>query len=293
VDVIHTHLLGPAVYGTLAARIVGQPLVATMHGSVDLSVAEKWWGLKARVLSRRRNRFVAVTESLRAEMAETLSLPLARIRVIANGVDPAQFYPARDYALRGQFGWGESAIVVGSVGNVRRPKGYHDLLEAAALVRDKSPACRFVIVGDTSGEPELYRTLLEHREALGLDEFVAFAGFRDDISRCLNSLDIYVMSSVKEGLPLAILQAMASRLPIVATRSGGPQEILTHNQDALLVSPSDPQALAHAILQLADCTDLRRRLATAAHDLVTSRYTLDQTANEYQEVYSECLSSET
>jgi glycosyltransferase involved in cell wall biosynthesis len=132
------------------------------------------------------------------------------------------------------------------------------------LVLEQIPSLRVVIIGDTTDEPTLYRDLLERRRALDLDDIVAFAGFRDDVVRALNALDIFVMSSMKEGLPLAVLQAMAVHLPIAATRCGGPDEILSHGANAWLVPVPEPQALADGILRLARSPEERLRLRRAA-----------------------------
>jgi glycosyltransferase involved in cell wall biosynthesis len=289
VDLIQTHLLGPAVYGTLAATLLDLPVVSTMHGSIDLASARKWGGVKSRILKRRRNRFVAVTQALLHEMIEGLRVEPSQARVISNGVDLAAFFPNRSRSLRREFGWTGDEILIGAVGNVRYPKAYHHLLEAANLLRHSCPRCRFVILGDTAGEAALYRELLEQRRSLGLEESVVFAGFRDDVNEALNNLDIYVLSSTREGLPLAILQAMAAKLPIVATRCGGPQEVLTHDWDALLVPPGDPRALAEGLATLAHDPALRDRLADAALATATTKYSLSRVAGAYAETYADSL----
>lgn len=289
VDVVHTHLFGPAVYGSVAGRIAGLPVVSTIHGSVDLAAAHRWWGMKKRLLRGPGNRFVAVTEGLRAEVIRELGVSPERTRVIANGIDVSRFVPRPSGVLREELGWSSDNFVIGAVGNVRRPKGYDTLLEAAKLLREECPSCRFVVVGDMDGEPALTHDLLARRRALGLDDMVVFAGFRADVVDVLNNFDIYVMSSTREGLPLAVLQAMAVRLPIVATMCGGPQEVLTHDRNALLVAVRDPRALAEAIRHLVDSGETRERLATTAWETVRARYTVERMVEEYERLYVECL----
>ncbi len=289
VDLIHTHLFGPALYGGVTGRILRVPVVSTIHGAVDLAVAHKWFGMKNRLMRGGRSRFVAVTEALRRELVERLGIPPARIRVITNGVDVDRFAPKPARALREELGWTNGELVVGAVGNVRRPKGYSILLRAAALLRERAPRCRFVVVGDTAGEPELYEHLVAERRDLGLEDRVVFAGFRDDAAAALNNLDVYVMSSTREGLPLAVLQAMAVGLPIVATKCGGPQEILTHERDALLVAAADPEALADGLQRMADDAALRARLGAGALETVRARFALERTATAYEALYRECL----
>lgn len=291
VELIHTHLFGSALYAGLVARVLGLPVVSTLHGSVDLAAAHAWWDLKRQLLRRPAHQWVAVTRALREEMIRELHIPPTRVRTIVNGIDCRRFAPAPARDLRRELGWTHGELVVGALGNLRRPKGYDILLDAAALLRDRCPSCRFVVVGDTAGEPSLHAELLEKRRTLGLDDRVVFTGFRNDAARLLNNFDVYVSSSVREGLPLAILQAMAARLPIVATRSGGPQEFLVHEATALLVPVRDPRALADAVERLGHEPALRERLAGAACSMVRHRYTLGRMVAAYEDLYVAALRS--
>lgn len=289
VDLIHTHLFGPALYGGIAARVLGLPIVSTIHGTVDLSSAQRWGGMKKHLLRRPDHCFVGVTEMIRRQVVEELGVPAARTHLIANGIDVSRFAPARSRRLRAELGWDGDEIIVGALGNVRHPKGYDGLLEVAHRLRGRCERLRFIIVGDVDGEPELYSSLIERRRALGLEDRVVFTGFRKDVPDALNNFDIFVLSSVREGLPLAVLQAMAARLPIVATLSGGPQEVLTDGHDALLVPVQDPDALARGIERLVNDPAERDRLAGAGYRAVHERHTVERMAGAYARLYAERL----
>jgi glycosyltransferase involved in cell wall biosynthesis len=156
--------------------------------------------------------------------------------VVHNGIDTSAYRPAPDIAFRRELGVPGDGILVGALGNVRVPKDYGNLLDAAAILKARSPRYRFAIVGDTQWEPTLYQELLAKHAALGLGDAVIFAGFRPDAPRLLNNFDLYVMSSEREGLPLALAQAMATGLPVVSTRAGGAQELITSGLNGVLAA---------------------------------------------------------
>ncbi len=289
VDLIHTHHFGPALYGGSVGRLVGVPVVSTIHGTVDLAWAHRWWNLKLHLLQGPRHRFVAVTEEVRRAVIEDLQVSAERVQVVRNGIDSERFVSAPDRSFRAELGWNSGDLVVGAVGHVRGPKSYETLIDAASILRFRCPECRFVIVGDTTEEPELYRALLVRRRDLKLENRVVFAGFRNDIPRVLNNFDVFVSSSSREGLPLAVLQAMATSLPVVSTRSGGPQEVLTDGRNGVLVPTRDPAALAHAIERLAKDAALRAGLGAAARATVVREYTRERMVRDYERLYLESV----
>ncbi len=192
---------------------------------------------------------------MRDRLLSESRIPADRTAVVHNGVDCDQHSGEPDRTLRVELGIRDDRFLFGAIGNVRAPKAYDNLLRAAALAMKSNPKLRFAVIGEGSGA--LLEELLRLRAELGLQQIVHFAGFRPDVSLPLRNFDAFVLSSRSEGFSIATVQAMASGLPVVATRSGGPEEIVTDGIDGLLVPPDDPASLAAAILRVATDEALR------------------------------------
>jgi glycosyltransferase involved in cell wall biosynthesis len=287
VDLVHAHLVGATVYSSLAALGTRIPVLGTIHGQADLPASDKLALLRYGVLRAGATHVVAVSEALRRTFVARSRFPGIRTSVVYNGIDANLFRPGRDGTLRQELGIGENEFVFGALGNVRTPKAYDVLLRAAALLAMEQPACRVVIVGDTSGRvfPDLQRL----HTALGLADRVIFAGFRRDVPQVLQAFDALALSSRAEGFSLATVQAMATGIPVVATRSGGPEEIVEDGLTGLLVPTDDPAALAGAMRRLRDDAALRLQLAAAGPPAVWSRFDRRSMLEAYQRLYDALL----
>jgi glycosyltransferase involved in cell wall biosynthesis len=287
VSLIQTHLLTTGVYGGMVGRLLGLPVVSTFHGQVDVPTGGLS-AVKARIMDRRRSRAVFVSESLRRSTLQRLPLNATRTRVVHNGIDTFVYGGGPVAELRRELGVDSGDILVAAVGNVRASKDYGNLLRAAALLRERSPRYRFLVIGDTRSGT-LIDELLELRATLRLDDAVRFLGFRDDVVSLLGASDVFALSSDQEGFSLATVQAMASGVPVVATRCGGPEEIVTHERDGLLVPVADATALAGAIERAALDAELRARLTAAALHTVAARFSLRSMTEAYGGIYDEVL----
>ncbi|MHB8346838.1 MAG: glycosyltransferase [Acidiferrobacterales bacterium] len=287
IDLIQSHLLGSNVYCSVAGLICGVPVVSTFHGSVDFCSSERHLAMKRFVLNRGSSRCVFVSDSLREEIVARSGISRSKAVTIHNGIDSAAFTPRRNDMLRRELALADDAIIVGAVGNIRVSKGYDTLLRAAALLRDGDPRYQFVVVGE--GGNALAQRLQHLRRELGLDDVVHFIGFRQDVAPLLNSFDVFVLSSVSEGFSLATVQAMACGVPVVATRSGGPEEIITDGENGILVDVRTELQLADAIRRVTDDAVFRKSLAANALQLVRSRYTLDVMLLRYRALYEELI----
>lgn len=287
IDLIQSHLLGSNVYCSLAGIICRVPVVSTFHGSVDFSSTEKHLALKRFVLNRGSSRCVFVSDSLREEIVARSGIDRSKAVTIHNGIDVAAFAPHRNSALRQELGLADDAILVGAVGNIRSSKGYDTLLRAAAQLHSRNPRFQFVVAGESNNA--LARQLLRLRTELGLDDAVHFIGFRQDIPNLMNGLDVFVLSSVSEGFSLATIQAMACGVPVVATRSGGPEEFVRDGVNGILVDIGTESQLAEGIRRIAEDAGIRRSLVTNAQELARSQYTLDAMLDRYRALYEELL----
>lgn len=285
IQVVQAHLLGAALYGSLTTLLTGVPVVATLHGTVDLGPAtDRLATLKCHLVGRGARRIVFVSDYLRRHFARTTPLAGRNCLRIYNGIDLARYRRADGGHLRRELGLGPGDTLVGAVGNIRPAKGYDVLLRAAARLRGHGPRFKFVIAGD-GGRGGLLDELLALRRQLGLEQDVVFLGYRDDTAALLSQLDLYVLASTSEGLSIATLEAMACAVPVVCTRSGGPEELVRHGETGLLVPPGDPEALAEALLRLAGHPAQARRLADAGQRFAHANFDVRHMVDAYGALY--------
>ena len=286
VDLIQSHLLGSNVYCSLAGLLTRKPVVATFHGAVDIGENERLKGLKFGAINLGAHCIVAVSDSLREDIVNRTPLKAGKTKVIYNGIKTADFQRAHSDALRQQYGWTREDIIIGCLGNIRSAKGYDILLRTAALLKAKSSHFRFVIAGQ--GKPGLYDDLLKLRSELDLEGDVHFLGFNDDPAGFLSNLDLFLLPSTSEGFSIATIQAMAARLPVIVTRSGGPEEIVTHVENGWLVEPGSPESIAEAVEKLAADRELCAKLANKGKEHALKRFDIETMLAAYGKLYN-CL----
>jgi glycosyltransferase involved in cell wall biosynthesis len=278
--VVHAHQYSPFVYTALArAWRPGVPLVFTEHGRLTDALPSPKRRLANRVLSRLATRVVSVSRELGSHMAAE-GFPASSIRVIYNGIEPGPVpTPAERLRARQSLGVSDGTVVIGSVGRLDPVKDFSSLIAATILVAKNRPVMTF-IVGDGAERQRLEGQVRESQAP----SCVKLLGHRDDARQLLPACDVYVNSSVSEGISLTILEAMAAGLPVVATRVGGTPEVVTESAGRL-VPARDTEALAGAIAALAADEGLRRSMGVSARARVEQDFRLDRMVREYAELY--------
>jgi glycosyltransferase involved in cell wall biosynthesis len=238
-DVIHGYLFGPNLFAVLAGRLCGVPAIVVAKRNMDAFESPRQASLQ-RLAHRWATHVTAVSGAV-ADSVAAMGVPRERITVIPNGVDAERFAVAPPPRANG-------AAVVGSVGCLAPRKDYATLLDALALLRGRGRDFRVELVGDG---PE--RAALEaHAASLGLSDRVRFLGERPDVDRLLPTMDVFVLSSREEGIPNALLEAMAAGRPSVATAVGGTPEVMRDGETGWIVPPRSPERLAAALEQALD-----------------------------------------
>lgn len=286
IDLIHAHhLLSPTTTGVLAKLLFGIPLVVTvLRGGPLGDVATLGSGLLGRIRQRWFTRvvdvFVAVSDEIEQDLRAS-GVPRDRIVHIPYGVDPLRFRPAGadERAVRRQELGLDGHRVVVSVGRLVAQKGLDWLLDAWSSVRQAVPDALLVLAGDG---PE--RAALEARRAAG----VRFLGTTMDPVPLLQAADCFVQPSSSEGLSNALLEALASGLPVVATAIGGTVDAVRDGVEGLLVPPRDAEALAQALIRALEGPE-RRQLGAAARARILERYSIAGNADRLREVYVRLL----
>jgi glycosyltransferase involved in cell wall biosynthesis len=283
INLMHCHGYKSNFYGLLAGK-KWIPIVTTNHNWLT-----SHWKLRAyrrfdSLLIRYFTRIIAVSDGVRKEMLR-YGVPKEKIRVIDNGIDLTRFGDTRSpEAIREEFGIKKGVTVIGTVGNLGAEKGHVYLLQAAKGIVHSVGTVKFVFVGD--GPMRVY---LEHEaSALGIRDNVIFTGFRTDVPTLLSAMDIFVLPSVIEGLPMVLLEAMAAQKAVVATRVGAIPKVV-NNGNGILVEPRDAAGLQNAILSLLTSEEKRQKFASAGHDTVRKGFSSERMSSEYIHLYSELL----
>jgi glycosyltransferase involved in cell wall biosynthesis len=286
-DVVHAHDPHGIAMASLALSLASgsrggpppPPLVASRR--VDFH-------LKSNSFSRWKHRqvgcFIAASDAIR-QMLIADGIPADRTATVHEGIDLAHVRAAPPVNVHEAFWLPHQAPVVGNVAALVPHKGQRHLIDAAQLVVREIPDARFVILG----EGEL-REHLEHQiRNYHLEKHVLLPGFRTDVLGCLKSFDLFVMSSVTEGLGTSLLDAMACSRAIVATRAGGIPEIVEDGRTGVLVPPRDHRALAREIVRLLNDPDQRRRMGDAGFERVSARFTVERMVEETARIYSQVV----
>ena len=286
IDIVHTHGKGPGLYGRLAARALGIPAVHTFHGIHYGSYS--WMGQRLYLaLERRLARLThAVINVSRSQEAEGLALRLFRQDqsvVVANGVDVVEMdrMIRQSPVRRESLGLTADDFVLGCVSRWDPVKRFEILLQAVRRLSSRIPRLALLLVGGGGEEARIRRLVAQ----TGLQDRVIFTGFLGNPTRVYGTVDLYVATSLKEGLPLAPLEAMAASLPIVATDVPGHRDVIVRSQTGLLVPPEDSAALAEAITSLVGDPERRRRMGEAGRRRVLEHFTIEAMVGKTAALY--------
>jgi len=285
IAVLHCHGYKADVVGFLASRLIKVRLVSTCHGWWPNTPKLKFYNFIDMTVLRFFDAVVAVSPQILSALANRKIYP-SKLDVIQNGIDVTSFSAATyREKIKKDLGIKEGDIVVGSVGRLTGEKGINYLLEAASKIKIKIPNAVFVIVGE--GTMKDY--LVDYARKLDVSDKVLFAGYREDIDKILSALDIFVMPSLTEGLPLALLEAMAAGKPVIASNVGGIPMIIDNGKTGILVKPKNPDQIERAISSLIGDKRYSDTIAENGRKFVENNFSLAVTAKKYEELYSKLL----
>ena len=289
--IVHSRNLA-ALEAQLPAWAAGVPVrIHGEHGreGADLSGSRRYQWLR-RGYGLFVHRFVALSGELARYLHLQVGIASAKIEQVCNGVDTQIFHPAKQRQMIADCPFGAPEhLLVGTVGRLQAVKNQVDLARAFVLALRQRPELalrlRLVLVGEGALLPELQEIL----RSAGLEALAWLPGERGDIAEVMRGLDMFVLPSLGEGIANTILEAMACGLAVVATDVGGNPELVQHGVNGLLVPAADPQALAEAIVKLADDADLRRAMGQAGRQMAEQRFSLETMVARYQRLYSSLL----
>lgn len=278
IELVHSHGYKADLYGFTVAKDLGVPILATCHNWPDKNLPLWVYSVLDRLMLRRFPQIVAVSENVRAALRR-FGIPLSRISILGNGIDLEPFRAASP-TLAAEIRKGDR-LVVGLVGRLVPAKGPEYFLQAAREVLKRFPKTLFIFVGEG---PE-HRRLEKLTRELGIEHNVNFVGQRRDMPGVYSSLDVLALPSLTEGLPMTILEALAAKRAVVATRVGAIPDVVLHERTGLLIEPRDVSALQHALERLLGDAALRLRLGEAGCALVRQKFSAEAMARNYLDLY--------
>jgi glycosyltransferase involved in cell wall biosynthesis len=285
VALIHAHEFSAILCGWIVAMLAGVPFVATVHGKNYF-----WEKRRRRVAYRvvsRHGTMVAVSQDLKQFICDKVGVAQNRVEVIYNGVVAAQTVTEEEVQkCKDELEVSGCYPLLAVVGSLYPVKGHRFLLEAMPEILRRWPKARLLVIG--RGELEV--ALKEQVEQLAIGANVHFLGMRQDVPRLLSLLDAVVLPSLSEGLSLALLEAMASGKPVVATLVGGNPELIDHGRTGFLVQPEDAKALAAHLVKLLSDPGMMQQFGRQAAERVRQQFSMGQMVERYKDLYARLLS---
>lgn len=280
IDIVHAHGYKADLYGFLAAWRSDKPVVATCHNWVGGTAALGIYNHLDRLALKRFDGLAAVSDEVAQRLVDS-GVSAERVKTIANGIDVQAFEqgkPLPELRAAGN-------KVIGMVARLDLQKGFEYLLRAVRELCNTFYGLKVVIVGDGPDRAAIEKMI----DKFGLQSNVLLAGQQSNMPGVYAAMDIFVLPSLNEGLPMTILEAMAASKPVVATRVGAIPKVISDGENGLLVDPRDTDGLRNALSKLLSDSDLCQQMGEKAHDWVSRNYTSEAMALKYRQMYDEVL----
>ena len=289
VQVLHVHQYTPFFYAMLSGLLRRRPPVLfTEHGRWHPDYPSRKRMLFNRLLLRRRDRVVGVGESVRQALIDNEGIPARRVEVVYNGVEMSDYDydEGRRHAVRRELEIDPSDPVLIQVARLDALKDHGTALRTVARLAESRPNVRLLLVGEGPEQD----TIEAEIERLGIEANVRLLGLRDDVARLLGAADVFLLSSVSEGIPVTLIEAMMARVPIVSTNVGGVAEVVADGTTGLLAPSGYDEALAEAVGRLLDDEAMRTRMSEQGQERAERLFSEQQMHASYASLYRESVS---
>lgn len=280
IDIIHTHGFGVGLWGRIAAWMARVPVIIVHEHGKTL-----WKKPRHHLFERIATNFtdmrIAVSKDILELRIKREKTPNSKICFIPNGVNLASYLGHAKTTIKNLLDIAHVEFVIGTVGRLVPAKAYQVLIDAFAMINAQNHSACLLFIGDG----ELRDDLQSYSEKRQVSDKIFFLGARDDIPQLLSALDVFVISSDREGLPVAMLEAMASKIPVVATAVGGIPEVINSGQNGVLVPPRDPKKLAGELIAMLKNPASRQSIAEAGYVTVRENYSIETITSQIEEIY--------
>ena len=288
IDIVHAHMYTANLWGRMAGLLAGVPILVTTEHNPLYEPRPRSRYYPERILTPVTDRIIAVARTVKDSLVRFDNAPEDKITVIYNAIEAERFRIPIDVAEKKRsLGIDPGRPIVGNVARHFEVKGQRYLIEAVAQVRACVPDVVFLLVGDGPDRGELVRLA----DSLGVSESVVFAGMRADVDEILQVVDLFTLSSLGEGLCMAILEAMAAGKAVVATEVGGNPELVAHGQTGLTVPSKDPKALAEALIELLSDGERRLAMGRTAMEIIDRKFSMAECVARTEALYEELAES--
>jgi glycosyltransferase involved in cell wall biosynthesis len=284
VDVIHAHQYTPFFYGIMARLLYRRPpILFTEHGRHFPDFPRRKRILANRLLLERRDRVIGVGEAVRQALITNEGIPADRVGVIYNGIDTERFAdrPAERDEVRREIGLQPGDFAVLMVARLDYLKDHATAIRMLARVARQAPYAKLILAGDGPERPKIEELIAE----LGIARQVRMLGLRKDVARLVQAADLFLLTSISEGIPLTVIEAMAAKLPVVATQVGGMAEVVEHGVSGLLAPSGDDGRLAACVLRLVHDAELRKEMGARGQQRARTLFSESDMQGRYVECY--------
>lgn len=286
IDVLHCHGYGATTFGRIAGLLTGTPALVHEH-MVDSNIPQYQKAVD-KLLARYTARGIAISKAVSDFMTGPRGLKRDSMEVVYNSIPDEFFREITDEekdTVIARYNIPKTVPIVGIVGRLDPIKGHDDFLSAAVIISGEFPDAHFVIVGDG----ELRDALQQQAKSTGMDKQIQFVGHCDDVLPIVSLFDVFVSTSLSEGLGMAHIEAMAQGKPVVATAVGGVPEIIEDKQSGLLVPPRRPDKLARAVIKVLKDKSLQTNLGDNALRRIKDNFTIQRSIDNLSRIYHEVL----
>jgi glycosyltransferase involved in cell wall biosynthesis len=285
IDILHCHDYKADLFGFLASRFLNVRLIATNHLWTKETLFLKMYEFLDGIIINLFDKVIAVSDDIAKELRKRCIFR-QKLSTIYNGIDLDKYFlRPNGQKIRREFNINPETKIVGAVGRLTAQKGFEYLLEAASKILATMSKVTFLIVGEGALKEYLYKKAQE----LGIQDNVIFTGKRDDMVDVYRSMDVFVLPSIREGLPMAALEALAMVRPVIATNVGGVSSVIRSNETGRLLAPKDVQGLSEAIINFLNNRTEAMLMALKGKELIKENFSSEVMAHKYREVYEELM----
>ena len=287
IDFVNAHHFSAFFYTFCANMGRRDPrILYTEHSVAELERFNTFYEKISNIMFHRVNSIVAVSNEIAAAFKSKFPAHKNRVVFIPNGVDIDKFYENRKFSnkLRNEFDLDQNATLIGCVANFRHVKNHVCLVKAFKKVNQKYPTAKLVLIGtgfstdEENTEKEIKKTVND----LGLNQSVIFTGYRDNVSELISDFDLFCLPSLSEGMPVALIEAMAAGIPVVGSNVRGIREVISHNENGMLFEVNDVKALAEILFILIRNKKLRKKISKNGFLYVCERHCLKEWIKKYE-----------